>query len=88
MLPVLFPPSPPPPPPKTKQDMIALLSQGLAARLTHFVTQVKAQQQEQYEQDAGLDIDLAEEVLRGALKAELDRLVQVPFGVPLLHEIG
>ena len=60
----------------------------MAARLANFVTQVQTAQQEQYKQDGGMDIDVAEEVLRQALQAELDRLVQVPFGVPLLHEIG
>jgi hypothetical protein len=35
------------------------------------------------------DPDAAErQALKKALQAELDRLVLVPFGVPLLHEIG
>lgn len=69
-----------------------MLSQALAARLTTYATQVKAQAQQATsagdDTPAALDTEEAEQVLREALQPELDRLVQVPFGVPLLHEIG
>ena len=74
-----------------------MLSQALAARLTNFATQIKTQQAQQTPSQVsssssadagGLDESVVEEVLRAALQPELDRLVQVPFGVPLLHEIG
>lgn len=68
-----------------------MLSQALAARLTTYATQIKAQAQQATSGDdtpAALDTEVAEQMLREALQSELDRLVQVPFGVPLLHEIG
>lgn len=70
-----------------------MLSQGMAVRLTNFATQIKARQAEQQasgdkSSEGGLDSEVAEALLREALQPELDRLVQVPFGVPLLHEIG
>jgi hypothetical protein len=64
--------------------MMAMLSQAMAGRLTNFATQIKAQQQATDKWDDAA----AEALLREALQPELDRLVQVPFGVPLLHEIG
>lgn len=70
-----------------------MLSQTLAARLTTYATQIKAQTQQAPSGDddrpaALFDPEVAEQILMEALQPELDRLVQVPFGVPLLHEIG
>lgn len=69
-----------------------MLSQAMAARLTNFATQIKQQQgpvkADESSSAAVLDEATAEELLRAALQPELDRLVQAPFGVPLLHEIG
>lgn len=62
--------------------MIDALSMGLQNRLTHLASLVAGCEDGS---DGGED---AEKLVRAALQAELDRLVQVPFGVPLLHEIG
>lgn len=67
-----------------------MLSAGLASRLTNYANQIKQQQSGSSgsSSDTTLDEAACLEVLRAALQPELDRLVQVPFGVPLLHEIG
>jgi hypothetical protein len=66
------------------QDMMAVLSKALSTRLTHLSTLVPGDGSSASDEDAAA----AEAAIKTALQAELDRLVQVPFGVPLLHEIG
>ncbi|WIA08112.1 hypothetical protein OEZ85_007571 [Tetradesmus obliquus] len=67
-----------------EKDMMAALSKALASRLTHLASLVPADGSSLSDEDAAA----AEAAVKAALQAELDRLVQVPFGVPLLHEIG
>jgi hypothetical protein len=64
--------------------MMAALSKALSTRLTHLSTLVPGDGSTPSDEDAAA----AEAAIKVALQAELDRLVQVPFGVPLLHEIG
>jgi hypothetical protein len=66
--------------------MMAALSTALATRLTHLATLVPHLPEGSSPSDE--DTAAAEAAIKAALQAELDRLVQVPFGVPLLHEIG
>jgi hypothetical protein len=76
--------------------MISMLSQAMATRLINFTTQIKEAQGSQGDKEGSsessgstlFDQEAAESLLREALQPELDRLIQVPFGVPLLHEIG
>jgi hypothetical protein len=70
--------------------MMSMLSQAMATRLVNFTTQIKqAQEGTQGTEGSTLfDEAAAEALLREALQPELDRLIRVPFGVPLLHEIG
>lgn len=62
---------------RCQQDMMALLSASLQARLTHLASLT-----------AGCDDDAARRHVASALQLELERLAAVPFGVPLLHAIG
>jgi hypothetical protein len=57
--------------------MISGLASGLALRLSRYSERLNLE-------DVGTD----EEVVRGLLEGELARLAAVPFGIPLLHQIG
>jgi hypothetical protein len=69
------------------QDMMAALSKALATRLTHLATLVPAAAGDG-SSPSDEEAAAAEAAVKAALQAELYGLVQVPFGVPLLHEIG
>jgi hypothetical protein len=59
------------------QDMIENLATSLGLRLSRYAEHLDPS-------DVGTD----EEKLREVLKTELERLAAVPFGIPLLHQIG
>ena len=62
---------------KPLQDMIETLASSLALRLTRYAEELDPS-------DVGTDEDKLREILR----TELERLAAVPFGIPLLHQIG
>eukprot|EP00775_Hariotina_reticulata_P003555 gene3556-3824_t len=71
-----------------EKDMIDMLSRSMVVRLLHLVQLAK--DTTPCEKDVNPDDPDAavRQALQKVLQPELDRLVGVPFGVPLLHEIG